>query len=468
MKSILLALCLLLYASLAQCQAVNPALTGFWKGVLIDGGIPVRVEFSVAEKDGKSAGFLTIVDMGGVTMALQSVSLKERVVRFEVAPQAFFSGTLNEQGTEIVGVWEQGGAKYPVTLKHANEATVLIRPQEPKPPFPYATEEVSIPSSKDVKLAGMLTLPPGKGPHPAVALITGSGAQDRDESLMGHRPFAVLADHLTRQGIAVLRCDDRGVAHSTGSFAAATTADFADDARAQLAWLRARPEIDKRRIGLVGHSEGGIIAPFVAAQDKDVAFIVLLSGVGVPMKDLLVRQMVDMARLKTTDPKKLARAEAIGREMSALLTEDMDDATLEKRVREKITASMAELTPEERAESGEIESIIAKLLPKLRSPWQRWIVRYDPAPNLRAVKCPVLAINGKKDVQVAWRENLEAISRELAAGGNKRVKIAALANLNHLFQHCETGAIKEYGEIEETMSPEVLTLVSDWIRAQTK
>ncbi len=469
MKSTLLALFVLFNVALAgaQGQKLSP-LSGFWQGALNAGPIPIRVEFAIAEKEGKLLGTLSSVDMGGVGAALNVISLKERVARFEVGPQDFFTGTLNDQGTEIVGTWQQGKAKFPLTLKHADKAIVLHRPQEPKPPFPYRTEEVVIPASKDVKLAGTLTLPPGDGPHPVVVFISGSGAQDRDESLMGHRPFAVLADHLTRQGIAALRCDDRGVARSTGNFAISTTADFADDTRAQVAWLRARPEIDKRRVGLVGHSEGGIVAPMVAAQDKDVAFIVLLSGVGVPMKELLVRQMVDGTRLKTTDPKKIARTEAMGHEVVALLTEDLDDAALEKRLREKVTASFAELTPAERAEGADLESVISSLLPLLRSPWQRWIVRYDPAPNLRAVKCPVLALNGEKDVQVAAKENLEAIARELAAGGNKTVKTAALPNLNHLFQHCQTGAISEYGEIEETMSPEVLTLVSDWIRAQTK
>jgi pimeloyl-ACP methyl ester carboxylesterase len=301
-----------------------------------------------------------------------------------------------------------------------------------------------------------------------VVLITGSGPQDRNESLMGHEPFGVLADYLTRQGIAVLRCDDRGVGKSKGNFATSTTADFTNDVRSMLAWLRACPKVDAKRMGLIGHSEGGIIAPLVASKEDDIAFMVLLAGVGVPMKDLSLRQIVDVTRSATSDQKTIAAAEARGRELIALLMEDTDTATLGKRIREKIMAAYNELTPEERAKSGDPETAITMIMLKVGSPWQRWIIRYDPAPALRAVKCPVLAINGKKDIQVAWKENLEAIARDLDAGGNTHVKIAALPDLNHLFQHCKTGSLTEYGEIEETMSPAVLKQVGDWIHAQLK
>jgi hypothetical protein len=281
---------------------------------------------------------------------------------------------------------------------------------------------------------------------------------------MGHRPFFVLAGHLTRQGIAVLRCDDRGVAKSSGDHMTATTPDFADDARAQLAWLRQRKEVNPKRTGIIGHSEGGIVAPMVAAKDSEMAFIVLLAGVGVPMKDLLLRQMEDMAWLEGGDEKKVARSiRRGGREVLRLLTENLDDAAVEKRLREMQEEARREMTPEELAKAAPVETTIAMSMSRIRSPWHRWAAAYDPAPTLRAVKCPVLAINGEKDCQVAAQENIEGIARGLAAGGNTNVKTEIFPKLNHLFQTCQTDSVKEYGEIEETMSPAALTMVAEWI-----
>lgn len=452
-------------AGFAQQPAASPSpVAGHWLGTL-NVGVPMRLAFSVAETDGKLSGTMASVDQSEAKIPLSTATVKEGAARLEIAAiGGVFEGKLSKDGSEIAGTWSQGGGKFPLILKRLEKEFAQKRPQMPKKPFPYREEEVVIPGgAKDVRLAGTFTVPPGAGPFPAVVLITGSGPQDRDESLMGHRPFFVLADHLTRQGIAVLRCDDRGFAKSSGDHMTATTPDFADDARAQLAWLRQRKEVDPKRTGIIGHSEGGIVAPMVAAKDNEIAFIVLLAGVGVPMKNLLMRQMEDMARLEGGDEKKVARSIIAGREILRLLTENLDDAAIEKRLRELQEESRREMTPEELAKAAPIETTIAMGMARIRSPWQRWAIRYDPAPALRAVKCPVLAINGEKDCQVAAKENIEGIARALADGGNKNVKTEIFLKLNHLFQTCQTGSVKEYGEIEETMSPTVLAMIADWI-----
>lgn len=439
---------------------------GYWSGTLHAGSLKLRLAFDVARKEQALAGTLISVDQGNVKIALSSVAEDDRSVLFAVSSiDGEFRGTLNDRGDELSGTWSQGATKLPLVLTRSQRALEPRRPQEPRPPYPYRTEEVTIPTpTKDVTLAGTLTLPPALGPHPAVVLVSGSGPQDRDEALMGHRPFLVLADYLTRHGVAVLRYDDRGVGQSTGTFASGTTVDFAEDARAAVAWLRTRPEIDAGRLGIVGHSEGGTVAPLVAAADRQVAFIVLLAGVGVPMPKLLVRQTEDIARAMGKSDEQIARATKPLREILALLEAHADEGTLNQRVDELVEEAWQAMTPDERKQAGELD------LPKLRartraflSPQMRALAMLDPVPALRRVRCPVLALNGEKDLQVACRENLEGIAAALSAGGNRRVKTVALPGLNHLFQTCQSGAPSEYGEIEETLSPAALTLVSDWI-----
>jgi pimeloyl-ACP methyl ester carboxylesterase len=291
----------------------------------------------------------------------------------------------------------------------------------------------------NVKLSGTLTLPRGEGPHPAAVFITGSGPQDRDESLMGHRPFLVLADHLTRQGIAVLRYDDRGVAQSTGNFGEALHTDFVEDALAAVAFLKTHKGIDAKRTGLVGHSEGGVIAPLAAVkQPGDIAFVVMLAGVGVPMQELMIRQCSDVARLLGTPEDVVVKVAASQRELYPRLIQAADTAAAEKLMREMMEKQMAEYSPEQRAALNMTEGMMAGQVKMAASPWFRKLIAYDPKPTLREMKCPVLAVNGEKDVQVAAKENLAGIREALAAGGNNRVKTiefpgaqSSLPNLHH-------------------------------------
>jgi pimeloyl-ACP methyl ester carboxylesterase len=263
--------------------------------------------------------------------------------------------------------------------------------------------------------------------------------------------------------MAVLRCDDRGTAKSTGDFGKATDADFVADTLAQVAWLKTRKEIDSRRIGLVGHSEGGIVAPRAATKSRDVAFIVLLAGVGVPMEDLLVRQGRDLAQVMGASEELTAKSATTQREIFHTLKTEKDPAAAETAVRKLIREQVSSLSEENRQTMGLSDDMVDAQVKMVLSPWFRDLVVYDPRPTLRAVKCPVLAINGEKDLQVAARQNLTAIREALAAGGNQKVKTVELPGLNHLFQACQTGAIAEYGQIEETFNLAALKLISDWI-----
>ncbi len=459
----------------STCAAVEPApggmpLVGIWQGALKVGPVELRLVLEVAAPfPGQLTGTLVSLDQGGARMPTSAVTEKDGAVHVGVASiDGIFDGKLNADNTELAGAWTQAGQPVPLVFKRVEKAPTLNRPQEPMPPFPYETQKVVFENvAAGIKLAGTFTAPSAPGPHPAVVLITGSGPQDRDEALMGHRPFLVLADHLTRQGIAVLRYDDRGFGKSTGDFAKATNEDFVADALAAVAWLRTRVEVDAKRIGLIGHSEGGVVAPRAAAQSAEIAFIVLLAGVGVPMDELLVRQGTDIGRAMGVPADALSKSAELQRAAFRIVRTQSDIAAAEREVRELMKRSFAELTEPQRTAMGLSEAQVDAQLKMLMTLWFRELLAYDPAATLRRVKCPVLALNGERDLQVAAKENLGAIRDALAAGGNNEVKTIELPGLNHLFQTCRTGAVSEYAQIEETFAPAALTLLSEWICEKT-
>jgi pimeloyl-ACP methyl ester carboxylesterase len=356
----------------------------------------------------------------------------------------------------IEGNWEQRGTSLPLALHRVKDKAELERkrPQNPTKPYPYREEEVSYENKiQNVTLAATLTIPQGKGPFTAVVLITGSGPQDRDESLMGHKPFLVLSDYLTRKGIAVLRADDRGTGKSTGDFNAATIADFATDTEAGISYLKTQPEINSHKIGLIGHSEGGIIAPMIAARNPDVAFIVMMAGSGVPGDQILPAQLEAIEEASGKSHEEAAKDAARERELIQLVETEKDPAVLEKELKGKMT--------------GEVpEAQVAAQIKVFTSPWFRYFMTYDPATALRKVTCPVLAINGSKDKQVLPEQNLPAIRKALEQAGNKHFEVEELPGLNHLFQTATTGAPGEYAEIEETISPVALEKMAGWILQQ--
>lgn len=450
-------------------------LAGFWQGSLHIGPMELRILLKLKQgEDVSITGTMVSIDQGAKDIPISSVAQTEEQVRVAVDKiGGLFEGQLNEAQSDIKGQWKQGGRSFPIVFKRLAEEPVLKRPQEPKPPFPYVVEEVTFENSvDDVTLAGTFTRPKTGGPHPAVVLISGSGPQDRDEAIMGHRPFAVLADHLTREKIAVLRFDDRGVGKSTGKFVDATHDDFVADVLAAVDWLKARPNVDGKRIGLVGHSEGGVFAPLAAVkQPDDIAFIVLMAGVGVPMNQLMVRQGQDVGRAMGMSEELLAQGAKLQKEMFRLINSDLYDTNkdeLKRILHDNSQRYYAELTEEQRQTLGVNDALIEAQIKMMETPWFLEFMRYDPEPILTQIRCPVLAINGEKDMQVAADENLSGIRKALEAGGNRDVHVVELPGLNHLFQTCTTGAIAEYSRIEETFAPIALKTISDWIRQHTE
>ena len=430
---------------------------GAWMGSLDTGGMKLRVIFHIVNTQDGLTATLDSPDQGAKGLPVASVTRDGAALKMEAKGiGGVFEGKIAPDRSSIEGTWKQGGTSLPLVLKPVKDESELERkrPQNPTKPYPYREEDVSYENKvQNVTLAATLTLPQGKGPFTGVLLITGSGPQDRDESLLGHKPFLVLSDYLTRKGIAVLRADDRGTGKSTGTFATATSADFATDVEAGVAYLKTRSEIDPHKIGLVGHSEGGIIAPMVAARNPDVAFIVMMAGSGVPGDQILTAQLQAIEEANGKSHEEAAKDASREREMISLVETEKDEAVLEKELKEKM--------------SGEVpEPQIGAQIKTLTSPWFRYFLTYDPATALRKVTCPVLAINGEKDTQVPPEQNLPAIRKALEEAGNKHFEVDELPGLNHLFQTAKTGSPGEYAEIEETMSPVALEKMAGWILKQ--
>lgn len=440
---------------------------GLWLGVLKVGVIDLRLVFQIdPEKDAKDklTAKLFSIDQTPDAIPVKTTTFADGKLTLDLPDlKAKYEGKLDEKGDAVTGTFEQGGATFPLKLERIEKMPTMNRPQTPKAPFPYPTEDVTV-ENKEAKidLAGTLTLPKGDGPFPAVVLVTGSGPQDRDETLFNHKPFLVIADHLAKNGIACLRCDDRGIGKSKGKFAGATSADFATDAYAGVQYLKGRKEIDPKRVGICGHSEGGMIAPMVAADHPDdVGFIILLAGPGVSGERILYQQALDFSRLldPKTDEKEI-------KEFTDAVMPIVREAKTTEEATEKLTEAMKKLVAKEKDEKKReaAEKAIPISVGRLADPWMRWFVAHDPAPVLEKVKCPVLAVNGEKDLQVKAKDNLEVIESALKKGGNKQFKCVEFKGLNHLFQTCKTGLLSEYGQIEETVAPEVLKALAEWIK----
>lgn len=439
-------------------KAAKPSdIDGAWLGTLEAGAVKLRIVFHITNTEDGLMATMDSLDQDAKGIPATAVKRDGASLKIEMKQMGgVFEGIINKDLTAIEGTWSQGGGTKPFVLKRAKDTAELEprRPQNPVKPYPYLEEDVTFGNqSAGIKLAGTLTAPRAKGPFPAVLLIAGSGPHGRDETVFGHKPFLVLSDYLTRKGILVLRYDKRGCGQSGGNYAVATTADFSTDAEAGVAYLKSRPEVNPHKIGLIGHSEGGVIAPMVAARDPDVAFIVMMAGSGVQGDQILVEQTLLISEAMGESPEKAEKGAAEEREVLALVKQEKDEAVLEKEVREKIgeTVPVAQIGAE---------------IKQLTSPWFRYFIFYDPATALRKVTCPVLALNGEKDLQVPPDQNLPAIRKALEAGGNKHFEVVELAGLNHLFQTAKTGAPAEYAGIEETISPVALEKIASWVLEQ--
>lgn len=432
-----------------ETKPVAPSdIDGAWSGDLDTGGPKLRLVFHVMNTANGLKGSLDSVDQGANGIPVATVTRNGSSIKFDIPViGGTYEAKISEDLSRMEGTWSQGGHSLPLTLNRLKKASELEhrRPQEPKTPLPYTSREVRYENKNaGVTLAGTLTIPRGDGPFPAVLLICGSGPHDRDETVMGHKPFLVLSDYLTRHGIAVLRSDKRGIGQSGGVYATATMADFASDAAAGIAFLKSVPEVNGKRIGLVGHSEGAVVAPMVAANHNEVAFVVLLAGSGVPGDQIVVEQTRLIAAAGGASAEQANQIAAKERAILDAVKSGADAAKL----RSMLKGTMPDAA---------IDSSIAQLT----SPWYRNFIAWDPATALKSVKCPLLAVAGSKDLQVPPQQNLPAMRQALE--GNKNVEIAEFPNLNHLFQHAKSGSPSEYAQIEETMAPEVMEKVAGWI-----
>jgi uncharacterized protein len=435
-------------------------LTGRWYGTLDAPTGRLRLAVTIAQAGDSLTAIVVSVDEGASIRATNATTIGDRLHIELGSVDAVFDGAprAGAGGPELAGTWTQRGSALPLVLERREKPPPVRRPQRPMKPFLYREEEISYENAAEgVKLAATLTLPEGTGPFPAVLFITGSGPQDRDETIAGHRPFAVIADDLTRRGIATLRADDRGVGGSTGRLDTSTTANLAGDALAGVLWLAMRKEIDPKHIGLIGHSEGGAIASIVATRSKDVAFIVLLAPPGVPGKELLRLQLARELDAVGASKETAARERWLQAKVYDAVEHEADPKDAEVRIRSAWAIAGKEMSDEEET----------RALAELTSPWFRFFLGYDPRPTLRKVRCPVLAIIGEKDVQVTAKENVPAVRAALDAGGNRDATVRELPGLNHLFQHAKTGSVTEYGQLEETIDPAVLEMIGDFIAHRT-
>jgi len=444
-------------ATRKPAEAVFP-VEGLWQSALETHGLRLRLQLHVAhDTDGQLVGALDSLDQQVDGLPAIRMEFKEAAFRFEIpAVAGVFQGTLNPAKNKLIGTWSQTGAEEKIEFVRSDQPLELRRPQTPTKPYPYREEDVSFSNSAaGVTLAGTLTLPKGTGPFPAALLIAGSGPNDRDEALASHRPFLVLADHLTRNGIAVLRYDKRGIGKSTGSTDKATTVDLAADAQAGIAYLKTRKEIDPAKIALIGHSEGAMIAPLIASRTKDVAWVVLLAAPATFGEETLLNQSALIGKAADLTDEQLEASLNFDQAAYDLVRTEKDPAAL----REKLNA----LVRETGLGAAMPPTVMETQMRMMESPWFRFFLDYDPLPNLKTLQVPVLALYGQKDLQVPAKANLPVLKQALQDAGNKDVDVRELPDLNHLFQHAYSGTPIEYAAIEETFSPDAMQIISDWV-----
>ncbi len=461
---------LIFLVALTSLSIYAQDISGKWSGILKVQGIQLRIVFNITKTENGYSSTMDSPDQGAKGIPVTSIIFKDSLLKIELSNFGItYEGTLNKESA-FAGTFIQYGQSFPLVLiKGEVEKEKVIRPQEPVKPYPYYSEDVKFENAKDkIVLAGTLTLPRKEGLFPAVVLISGSGPENRDEEVFGHKPFLVLADYLTKSGIAVLRFDDRGTGESTGDFKSATTFDFATDVESAVKYLKTRDEIDKKHIGLIGHSEGGIIAPIVASGSKEISFIVLLAAPGIRGDKLLLMQQELIGKASGMSDKEIKQTIAINKTAFDIILKSNNNDSLKKELTDFLKQTIKE-NPSYNVPPGMSEDDYVKLqVGNLASPWMTTFIKYDPSLALEKVKCPVLALNGEKDLQVPAKVNLSAIKKALEKSGNKDVTVKEFPGLNHLFQECKTGLPSEYATIEQTISPAVLKEIRNWILERVK
>lgn len=448
-------------------------LVGHWQGS-INFGKPLRLVFHFTEESGKLKGTMDSPDQGATGILVKEIVLNNDSLLLDMSNIGIQYTGVVISADSIDGEWHQAGRTFSIPLKRTTQPAELKRPQTPKPPFSYQSEDVTF-TNKDhsITYAGTITIPNGKGPFPAIVMITGSGPENRDEELFGHKPFAVIADQLTKHGYVVLRVDDRGTGKTTGVYQGATSADFAKDINAQLDYLKTRKEVNDKKIGMIGHSEGGLIAPMVASGRKDIDFVVLLAGPGLPITKLM--------ELQTEAIQKKRGLSDVLAEQYGFLYNDAELAILASKdsisAREKIAAAVKQWQLKARPEILDgldmrgpeaVKDATNTFMQMYNDAWFRYFLSINPADYLEKLSCKVLALNGEKDLQVIAQPNLEGIRASLAKSKTKNYEVRELQGLNHLFQTCSSCSIEEYRVLEESFAPIALQTITEWLDKNVK
>jgi len=446
----------------AEASQRGASLEGHWEGAVDAAGqtIVTRVDFTT--DGGALAGTVDFPQQLALGLPLAKIEHEAGKVHFEALPQprtAIFDGELEDNG-KITGTFRQAGFEGTFHLERVQT--------QPAEKVPYHEEEVTF-KNADVTLAGTLTLPESASPYPAVVLISGSGPQNRDEELFGFKIFRVIADHLTRRGIAVLRYDDRGVGGSSAGTSQDTTETFAGDVLAGVNYLKGRSEIDPKRIGLLGHSEGGIIAPLVATQSPDVAFVILMSGPGLTGRQIIMEQQKLILKADGSSDAVIAQKSALqNRVIEAALTgKGWDEVKAELRKEFKAAAESAPASQREAMGDVDkwVETMVKSQTGAMQGAWMKFFLTYDPAPTLEQVRVPVLALFGGKDLQVPAEVNRDAILKALERGGNHDFASRLFPEANHLYQNAQTGSPSEYATLKPEFTPGFLDAISEWVLA---
>ncbi|NLL27962.1 MAG: prolyl oligopeptidase family serine peptidase [Bacteroidales bacterium] len=467
MKKIII---ILLISAIAQNIYAQSPIEGVWEGILKSGLNNFSITFRIKESNNKLDVSMDIP---------QQMLLNFKHVKAEYTNDSLFISINSfnakynsaHKNDSLYGFWQQNGISLPLNMKKTSEykALEINRPQNPQPPFPYITEEVSFFNKKaKINLSGTLTIPDTTDVWPCVVLVSGSGAQNRDEEIAMHRPFAVIADYFSRNGIAVLRYDDRGTAKSKGNFATATTLDLSGDAASAVEYVKKHPYINKKNIGIVGHSEGGIIAVMQAAKNKSLNFIISMAGVAIPCTQLLVIQNDKILEGYGANDDLRDFFWNFNTAFYNLVLTEPDLENLKTEAYKLLEETSASLTEKQKKEFGLSKTFVNQMLIAASSPWMKYFLSIVPSEYIKKIKINALAINGSKDTQVPAEANIEAFKSYFINYKGKKNDTHIFKNLNHLFQPCKTGMPDEYAMIETTISPEVLEYMCKWIKSLEK
>ncbi len=466
MKAPVLLVLFLLSVTGIKAQA---ELAGSWMGK--SAALNLTLVFNLSEKNNKLSATLDSPDQGAKGIPCDQVTVSGNTIIISVSIiGGNYTGTISQDKKSITGTWNQGGTSFDLVLGKGYLPAAKQKPQTPQPPFDYRVEEVEYDNAdKTVHLAGTLTYPASGTNFPAAILISGSGQQDRDETLAGHKPFALIADRLTKLGFAVLRVDDRGTGKSTGEVEKASSEDFAKDVALSIGYLKGRKEIDQDRIGLIGHSEGGLIAALVAAERKDIDFMVLLAAPGIKGADLLEAQGEQLNLSSGLSKEAVAAYQPFYRKLIDLSAAGTDSASLARMARQELHAWKAKTDPKLVREIGfgdmaSTEMIFQNLIPGFAAKWMQYFLATDASLLLEKTDAKVLALNGEKDIQVLPATNTEGIREALQKSRSPLYEVKVLPGLNHLFQKCTACNLMEYGILEETFSESALDEITGWLK----